>query len=557
MKERALIADHRRFALSLVYGLSLSAAIAFGHQMERLEHLMFTFFTISRVLLLGGLIAVAVYFLLGRLHTTHDISRRLLSRELSQDATNPRVLRRYFFKVWGGLVLCQIPVFLGVFPGFFVYDASDEMYQIITRNFTTHHPLIHVLTMGGTVQGIYKLTGSYNAGIATYIGAQAVLICAAFALILTLLKHWGVVRGWRIFSFLYLGVFPPVVMYTLCSAKDGIFSAAFLLFTALLLMMSEERSRFTGNRRKVLFFIIITTIMLLYRNNALYAYLVFLPFGILLYPRRKKTVRRRKVAGLLIAPLVLALLTNQLLARVTNAYDKNYQEFLTVPIQQMARIQYFYPGELSDADRAVLFHYLPEEHLRHYRPRLSDPVKVGFNNQGFEEDPASFWRLWGTLLREHPVAYLNAWLMTSYGYWYPLAVINVYQGNEVFTFTYDESSYFGYEVEEPGVRHSFIPVIDEIYKTLSIRKAQQEIPVISLFFAPAFYFWIMAFVALYLLTDTRGDIRRRALLFLPLFLYWLTLLLGPTYLVRYVVILLETTVLIPVFLRSQDGNVKD
>ena len=540
--------------MSILYGCMLSAAIAFGHQMERLEHLVFTFFTVSRILLLGGAVAIALYFLLGRLHTSHDISRILLLKELPADATNPAGLRVYFFKTWAGLVLCQIPVFLGVFPGFFVYDASDEMYQIITRNFTTHHPLIHVLTMGGTVQGIYKLTGSYNAGIAVYIGLQAILICAAFAIVLTLLKHWGVTRGWRIFSFLFLGIFPPVVMYTLCSSKDGIFSAAFLLFEAMLLMMSEERSRFLSNHRKVAFFLAVTTTMLLYRNNALYAYLVFLPFGIFFYPRRGKSVRRKKIAGLLVMPLVLAILINQALALATKAYDKHYQEFLTVPIQQLARIYTYTPEELTDTQRDTLTRYLPQTHLRHYTPRLSDPVKVGFDNERFVSDPAPFLHLWAQVGIAHPLAYMNAWLLTSYGYWYPLAVINVYKGHEVFTFTYDQSSYFGYEVEEPGTRRSLIPAIDELYKTLSIRRAQQEIPVISLFFAPAFYFWMMAFVALYLLTGADPRVRRRALLLLPLFLYWLTLLLGPTYLVRYVVILLETTVLIPVYLRSQDGN---
>lgn len=41
------------------------------------------------------------------------------------------------------------------------------------------------------------------------------------------------------------------------------------------------------------------------------------------------------------------------------------------------------------------------------------------------------------------------------------------RGNTVFTFTYKDNSYFGYEVEQPGVRESKIPWLDEVYRKLS------------------------------------------------------------------------------------------
>ena len=86
----------------------------------------------------------------------------------------------------------------------------------------------------------------------------------------------------------------------------------------------------------------------------------------------------------------------------------------------------------------------------------------------------------------------------------------------------------------PGVRHSLIPAIDRFYRKLSIEKFQQNIPGISLLFAPAFWFWMMAWYAGGQLQ--RGNVRR-ILWMLPAFLTWLTVLLGPTYLVRYVIIL--------------------
>ena len=45
------------------------------------------------------------------------------------------------------IFICYLPVFLAVYPGFFVYDAQDEYLQVVTRNFSTHHPLLHVLLL--------------------------------------------------------------------------------------------------------------------------------------------------------------------------------------------------------------------------------------------------------------------------------------------------------------------------------------------------------------------------------------------------------------------------
>ncbi len=165
---------------------------------------------------------------------------------------------------------------------------------------------------------------------------------------------------------------------------------------------------------------------------------------------------------------------------------------------------------------------------------LSDGVKIHFNNEAFAADKGSFFKLWAKWGASHPFTYLNAWFMTSYGFWYPDTIIDVYRGNTVFTFTYEDSSYFGYEVEEPGIRESKIPWLDELYRKMSLEIAQQKLPVVSMLFSPGFFFWMMLFLLGYLCY--LKEIKRVLPFVLP-FLCWLTVILGPTCLVRYVVFL--------------------
>lgn len=50
-----------------------------------------------------------------------------------------------------GLFLAWLPVFLAVYPGFFAYDATDELNEVLTGEYVTRHPLLHVLALGNIV----------------------------------------------------------------------------------------------------------------------------------------------------------------------------------------------------------------------------------------------------------------------------------------------------------------------------------------------------------------------------------------------------------------------
>ena len=209
---------------------------------------------------------------------------------------------------------------------------------------------------------------------------------------------------------------------------------------------------------------------------------------------------------------------------------------LTVPIMQLARTYAYEPDAFTQEDREVLLRYLPEDALQRYTPKISDGVKISFSNAAYEENSGDFWKLWGRMLIHHPFSYVNAWLMTSYGFWYPDTVIDVYRGNTVFTYTYEDSSYFGYEVEEPGTRASLLPMLDELYRRMSLTVFQQKVPFISMLFSPGFLFWCMLFGLGFLLDQKeQGRYPEVVLPFLLPMLVFLTFLLGPTYLVRYVV----------------------
>lgn len=426
------------------------------------------------------------------------------------------------------LILCWMPVLLAVYPGFFVYDAQDEYLQVASRTFTTHHPLVHVLMLGGIICAVHKVTDSYNLGIACYMVVQMLLVAGVFTYLIAWFRKKKVSKAICLVTLLYFAFFPVIVMFTLCSAKDAIFTAALLLLLLAMLNMGISEDDFFASKAEMIFFVLSALTMLLFRKNGIYAFILMVP--VLLFYHKKY---RKKLGVLLAVVFASYFLISGTLAFVLNAHSEENQEILTVPIQQLARTYKFNKEAFDEEDITALHEILPEEALVLYNPKLSDPVKIHFQNQAFAADKSKYIKLWVKIGLRKPLSYINAWLVNSYGFWYPDTIIDVYSGNTVFTFTYRDSSYFGYEVELPGVRDSKIPWLDEMYRRLSLELEQENIPILSMLYSPGCLFWCFLFVCSYLLYRKKYHILVPYLLVL---LVWLTVLLGPTYLPRYVLI---------------------
>lgn len=412
-------------------------------------------------------------------------------------------------------------VLLGVYPGFFVYDAGDELLQVITRDFSTHHPMLHVLYLGGLVQAGYKIFGTYNAGIFMFCLIQMSLFVVAITYVYHKMRVFGFHRYLCRTMIVYMGIFPVYSMFVLCSCKDSVFSLVLLLWVVNTYEWWNQPGKYCKIR-----WVAWSVLMCLLRNNALYALLVTGVCMILFVKGYRKQLM------IMLAVVVgMAVTFSNIFAGIFHAQPGGKQEMLTVPIQQLARTYQLQAEVFTEEDEEILLSYLLKENLERYKPKISDAVKIGFQNEQYERDAISFWKLWIRIGSRAPMSYLNAWLMTSYGYWYPSASVDVYKGNTVYTFTYDESSYFGYETEQPGVRDSKIPWIDNFFKKLSLEIYKEKIPVVAQMFSMGFMFWVYIFLMLFL--GQRGGIKR----IMPyLLVLWMvaTLMLGPTYLPRYV-----------------------
>lgn len=550
--------------INYIFGLFLSFSLVAGRYYENdgalpLSNPTFYLLIIGVALVISGLSAV----LFARIKEYAEARKKKCATEVLRDETtkdSERTVRAghaakgIFLISFLIIFVLYFIVFLGVYPGFFVYDAQYELTETITRSFTSQQPILHVLFMGLIVQGVHSITDNYNTAIAVFILIQMTLVSLCWAtLIRELNKDMLSKKGAIVFS-IYLGLFPVPVMFSLCSAKDGLFGACIIILFILTRRIIDDFAAFIKNRRQVILFVLFSVLMMMLRPNGVYAYILFAMVLVLFLVRCKHEsckdsaitamsdrvdAENRSTAGrknififgaVLILSVCISLFANKFLLWATHAENYGVKDALSMPIQQMARLYSYDKDTLTASEIDEITAFIPEEALKRYNPKCADPVKIDFNEEAFSASPLEFIKLWIRLGIKHPGAYINAQGMTSYGLWYPGATIDGYKGNQVFTFVYGDSSYFGYETEEPGVRNSYIPFIDSFYKWISLDPTIQKIPVISLLFAPGFVLWIVLFCICYFIYIGQGS---KAIPYLLAMFVLLTCLIGPMSLVRY------------------------
>lgn len=207
-------------------------------------------------------------------------------------------------------------------------------------------------------------------------------------------------------------------------------------------------------------------------------------------------------------------------------------EMLCVPMQQLARVYNYERDSFLMEEQETMFELIPQMILEQYNPKLADDIKYNFLEDNFKSDPGKYFSLWFRKGLQYPDVYANSFLENTYDYWYPDAVLDGYTGKRVIEGVYyGESSYFAFETEMPGTRRHLLPWLERFYEKLSLEIYQQKLPVISMLFSVGFWHWAYAFLAFYLLVTKK---KRLALSFSLMGALYLTVLLGPIALVRYV-----------------------
>lgn len=277
----------------------------------------------------------------------------------------------------------------------------------------------------------------------------------------------------------------------------------------------------------------VTVFLLLFRNNSIYAWIVFFAVSLVCFRRK---AYQKKVLGIHLSALAGYFLINGMMVALCGATSDTYaREMLSVPAQQIARVVYYHEEELDAVDRQLLEKVWGEDNLPEYIPAIADRSKRDISNDA--ESLEAFKDLWLRLLQRYPGDYIEAFLLKNKGIWdirdtsYLNDIYTYAKGYLQITYPSDQQEYM--ENLLPGYhRHQHLQILQTVYRYFAGGdEVWRYIPVLRTVMQPALYCWgLLGYLMLCLIWH------RKEMLLPAVYLVVLlgTIAMGPCILVRYV-----------------------
>lgn len=453
---------------------------------------------------------------------------------------------KVFFLSWALIFVLWLPVLFAAYPGVYGYDCVYQINYCKAEMINLKHPIAHSLMLYFFVIKLGdQVFHNKELGYFLYSILQMLILSGTMAYSIKYLVRKGVPKWFLILVIGLFSLLPVNPIMGMSSTKDVLYAAFGLLYSVLLLEIIETKGKVSLAQVLLMALSLVLTMTL--RSQGFYVFIVMIPIFLFL-------LKGKRIKTLLIAVAVTAVYLLYSGPFTTNVlhgikFDYTKQEYFSVPCMQLMRVFHNEDGALSTEQAQKIAGYIPNYEFDGAHG-VADPYKNGMNVTQIMEQPMEFIKLWWDVGANNTVDYIDAWGRLTIGLWY--SDMNYWdQGAWHYYWDYDMVR------ENPEVfdileRHTppILQGLSDFNRSLSNENTYQKVPVVAMVFSSGLYFWCLVFFGVWCV------LRRKYNYLLVVaypFIYWLTMLLGPVVLYRYVyIIALVIPVVFGVMLTSAD-----
>jgi len=184
-------------------------------------------------------------------------------------------------------------------------------------------------------------------------------------------------------------------------------------------------------------------------------------------------------------------------------------------LQQIARVIVL-DKEIDGVSREYLDELLDIEKIRTgYVPHIADPVKNSVDFDVLDSNKSKFIKVWFKILLQHPKEYIESYLSSTIGYWYPDVVYHAISSTNAAN---EEYNAYEYDIDNKNLLYEpFVKVID---KTMD-----KTLPFSIVFWSSGLYCCIL-FLSIIIFIFKKGIKSRFVIAYAPLVALWLSLMIS-------------------------------
>lgn len=399
----------RREGVFVVVGTVILAGIlTIGGQLEYYNEIFWRISTIVKVVLVGFLVYPVVWELI------KAVSELKVGRMVWE--------QKYFWIAFAIIAISTFIVWRALWPGIYTYDMASQNEQISSGNITAHWSLLYGYLFAGFLDLGHLIFHNYEAGMAMAMIVQALFIIFVETKIIKFATERSKSLVVYLGGILLFSLVPFFTVISVSSAQDVLFAGLFALVVLELVGVVEDKKRI-DKKYTVIKLLFLNVAMCMLRNNGVYALLVMFVFTAIFYKAPKKKLLYTIGGAIVLSFLYSGPMLSVLGVKKTTAV----QEIAGVPSQQIARA--YFAGKISDQEREEVqkFYdfsatdYDTEGDFAQYPkyPLIADYTKSTLRTEAVKDDLLQYIGLWMKLGLKNPDDYVEAFLLNSFGYWYP------------------------------------------------------------------------------------------------------------------------------------------
>ena len=317
-------------------------------------------------------------------------------------------------------------------------------------------------------------------------------------------------------------MFLPIYgIFSITTTKDVIFSGLFNIALINLIELTKRADNILNNKKNYIKFIIVFVLLLSFRNNMLYALIIFIPFILIILKENKKKIL------VLFINIILVFFTYDLsLTYIFHIPSGPKIEAFSFVTQQLARV--YNVENIDDKYKSQIEKLYNNDSLKKYNSHISDPVKSEFNTTEFLNNKSKYIKLYIDLGLKYPMVYIDSIINNNYSFFYlfdKLPDLNSKTYIEINCLSLSNNTFNKSENCSKNVKFIY-----DFYYNLVNNAYYQKIPILNIFMSMPFYLMILFLVVSYIIY------KRKIKLLVPLMLlvcYVLTNLIAPVAIVRY------------------------
>lgn len=498
-----------------IYSVLLSTAVILGHEVHYVKmrsSMAENYIDLDISCILTGIsLAILIFPILIIIINTIKNNRIIEKNNIDINIKN------FFLTSWSIIFISWTPYLLTFYPAGIVGDGALTLEQVLHDGLPTHSHwgVLYILVLKIFIHIGRLFSPDINIAIFIYAVVQSLVYSMVCALVVTKLRKKGVSKLLSCIVIIVYAMSGYFASYSLSLWKDGIFSAAVILFILLLWDYPKEENPPFKYYMK---FMAVSLFICFWRSNGMHILLLsIIAIVIILGKNTKKLI----TTGILV--IIFTTVIQGPIYNMVGIEKDSIEQSLSVPLQQIAAVVSEDADSISEKQAEIIYSILPrEEWINNYCPTLSDDIKNSVDAEYLQEHLGDFLKVWSELLVPHFSTYVEAYLMQTLGFWQP----GEFQGN-----------YSDYWIGIQDIYNRGYHQIDLIQNTTSL-SVEDFLESRMQFISSGTMVWLLLFSAVVVLCQERYR-RKRILVLAPLIATWMVIMVAApiAYAYRYIHVL--------------------